>query len=673
MAATRKYFALSFFFLLLLISALPAAGAPIDPASNRGIFSDSSNGRDPLTPAEQFAIQVGAYQKLPRVEKDLARLSAEGCAPFYRSEDTGGKGMWFRVYAGRYSTKKEARDAASKLIEREVIDDYMLRKWDEAGDYSLSVDPRKTDAPRLDLKSEVKSSPHIVHESHHDTKTSGTQPLEPISNGFPEPVPPANRLAKVSESPATGMPTVRLSLLDAIRYSLKGNWEISVVSYEPKQAREDIESAESVYDPLVFSDASFRRDPNLDSSVNDIVTEDEGLTRTGIRKPLKTGGSLSAYLETRYSDLNHADFERRYKNILAPTLELRQPLLNNFAGQKEQTAIKIANCGANISEEEFRQKVIEVASRVADVYWKLYLYKELMAINRQNLDMAEEVYRREAERLAEGLSLQLDVERARSNAQSRRSTLLKSREQYRIATDRLKLLLSWRQLAIDSDCEVIPVETPKVDVVAVDECAAIETALKHRPEIMKVKQDLVIRQAEEELSSHQRLPKLDAFGRYSLSGYGGSVRSAGDDMTFNDEDAWEVGIHFEWPIGNRAANSRHRKKILKRRQIDTQLKRIENYIKLDVKQILHGIASARGEIEATRLARKAAEKVVEGEFTRFEIGQTSNEELLRAQDLLAVTSRSFIRAIADYNIALHELARAQGILPDGVLIEEARR
>ena len=144
-------------------------------------------------------------------------------------------------------------------------------------------------------------------------------------------------------------------------------------------------------------------------------------------------------------------------------------------------------------------------------------------------------------------------------------------------------------------------------------------------------------------------------------------------MTFNDEDAWEVGIHFEWPIGNRAANSRHRKKILKRRQIDTQLKRIENYIKLDVKQILHGIASARGEIEATRLARKAAEKVVEGEFTRFEIGQTSNEELLRAQDLLAVTSRSFIRAIADYNIALHELARAQGILPDGVLIEEARR
>ncbi len=60
-------------------------------------------------------------------------------------------------------------------------------------------------------------------------------------------------------------------------------------------------------------------------------------------------------------------------------------------------------------------------------------------------------------------------------------------------------------------------------------------------------------------------------------------------------------------------------------------------------------------------------------FTRFDIGQTSNEELLRAQDLLAMTSRSHARAIADYNTTIQELTRAQGILPDGVTIEEAVR
>ena len=237
----------------------------------------------------------------------------------------------------------------------------------------------------------------------------------------------------------------------------------------PKQAQEDVKGAQSVYDPLLFSDASFRRDPNLESSVNDIVTEDNGTSRTGIRKPLETGGSLSAYLETRYGDLNNAEFERVYKNLVAPTLELRQPLLNNLGGKKEKTAIKIANYQAHISKEEFRQKVIETANSVARVYWKLYLFKELIAVNQQNLDMAEEIYRRESERLARGISQQLDVERARSNVHSRRSTLLTSEEEYRVTMDRLKLLLNWKQLRIDSDYDVIPIQTPRTTPLSVDE------------------------------------------------------------------------------------------------------------------------------------------------------------------------------------------------------------
>ena len=44
-----------------------------------------------------------------------------------------------------------------------------------------------------------------------------------------------------------------------------------------------------------------------------------------------------------------------------------------------------------------------------------------------------------------------------------------------------------------------------------------------------------------------------------------------------------------------------------------------------------------------------------------------------AQDLLALTNRNYSRAVVDYNIALNELVRAQGILPDGIHIEGARR
>jgi outer membrane protein TolC len=474
-------------------------------------------------------------------------------------------------------------------------------------------------------------------------------------------------------SDQSAAPTVRLSLLDAIRYSIEGNQDIRVVAYTPQQAREEVANAESVYDPSVFAEGSYRRQPNLTTSVDEIVMEDTGVVQTGLRQPLPTGGSLSAYLETRYEDFVDAEFSRKYSNIFAPTIELKQPLLKNLGSKKEKTAIQIANLQASISEEEFRQKVIEIATKVSRVYWQLYLYHELVKIDQENLAMAEEVYRRETVRLSQGISQQLDVERARSNAQARRNSLLQSKQRLQVVMDQLKLLLNRADVTIDSKTHVIPVEEPQLAPIEVDETQIIDTAMAQRSELKKAMQELEIRKTEEALSSHQRLPNLDIFGRYSVSGYDKDFPGAVDDTRFNSDNAWAIGVSFEMPIGNNSAESVYRKKLLGRKQANAQVVRERDQIKLDVKQVTLAISYANGEISSTRLAMEAAEKVVTGEFARFDIGQTTNEELLRAQDLLAGTSRNFIRAVVDYNIALAELARTQGTFPHGVSIEEAKR
>jgi outer membrane protein TolC len=489
-----------------------------------------------------------------------------------------------------------------------------------------------------------------------------------------KPVPTDQPAISIPESlfqtdPEVPPTTVRLSLFDTIGYSLEGNQDVLVLSYVPKQAKEDLVEAESAYDPSLFTDGSYQRNPNLESSVTNVVTEDEGLLQSGIRQPLKTGGSLSTFLEMGYSDLNNAEFQRTYRYTFAPTVELKQPLLKNLGSKKEQAAIKIASHRFNISEEEFRQNVIEIVTRVSRSYWQLLLFRELVEISQQNFDMAQEVYRREAIRLAERISKPLDVQRARSNVQARFGILLKSKERYRVVMDQLKLLVNWSNLTIDSKVEIIPIEKPQVVPVDVDERATIETALRHRPEIEKAMQALEIRRVEEDLSWHERLPQLDVFARYSVSGYGREFSSAVEDTGVNDEDAWAVGLNFEYPLGNRSAVARYRKKSLERQQAIAELERFKNQIELDVRQVLLAIDLAKGEIESTRLAQEAAEKVVEGEFARYDLGQVSNEELLRAQDLLAVTSRNHIRAIINYNVAMAELARAQGLLLPGLSIE----
>ncbi len=665
METTLKTTALGVCAALVLLFTSAAGSAQGEPPAALGIFADSGDPHRLASSARHYTVQVGAFKKRARAAKELEKLAALGHEAFYRHEYAGAKGMWYRVYAGRHATEAEARAAAEELKRQGTIDWYMVRQLDPQGDYRYTAKATGSESPAAVApgdRPQPGDGIDVAGQAQAPMKTARPAAADPAPSGATHSAAPPNPLPEINALP--------LSLLDAILYSMEGNREIQVVAFTPQQALADVTNAEAFYDTRLFADASYRRDPNLESSVLDVVTEDEGLTQTGIRKQLKTGASFSTYLETRYSDLNNAETKRRYKHIVAPTVELRQPLLNNIGSRKERTAIKIANYQANISEEEFRQTVVAVSNRVAQAYWKLHQFKQLIDISRENLEMAKEIFRRETERLDRGLSQPLDVARAQSSVQQRRSTLLRAQEEYNIAMDRLKLLINWEQFRLDTDISVVPVETPRTAPFNVDEAEAIADALANRSEILKAKQEQMIRQADEDLASHQRLPTLDAYGRYGISGYDRGFEGAVNEVGINDEDIWEVGVNFEWPIGNRGANARYRRKVLARQQMETIIQRIEDEIRLDVKQALHGIDTARGEIEATRLARDAAVKVVEGEFTRFEIGQTSNLELLRAQDLLALSSRNFTRAVIDYNLALHELERAQGVLPKGVTIEK---
>lgn len=497
---------------------------------------------------------------------------------------------------------------------------------------------------------------------------AAVQKEKPAATGVPSggpPVSPSTAGAEKQEAPET----VRMSLFDAIHHGLENNREIQVVSFTPQQAQEDLADAESVFDPAFFTDGSFRRDPNLQSSVTQVVMEDDGLVETGIRKPLSTGGSVSGALAMRYGELVGAAVDRTWKYTFSPTLEVRQPLLKNIGAREQKAAIKIANYQMGISSEEFRQKVIDITTRITKSYWQLFLLGEFVVIDRQNFEMAEEVYRRETARVREGLSQPIDAERARSQAERRRATLINSKVQLRLGTDQLKQLINWSNVTIDSDVNISPIDEPSTEPIDVNKQEVIEKALRNRPDILQAEQQLDIRKVKEDLSRHQRLPTLDVFGRYGLTGYGREFRDSVYDTALDENDAWAVGLNFEYPIGNQSAEARARKMKYARRQSEEQLARTRDDIKREIKQVLTTIDYSIDEIRATRVAKESARNVVEGEFVRFEIGQTTNEELLRAQDLLAASSQIFIRSVVDYNVALAELKRVQGEFPHGLSIE----
>ena len=82
----------------------------------------------------------------------------------------------------------------------------------------------------------------------------------------------------------------------------------------------------------------------------------------------------------------------------------------------------------------------------------------------------------------------------------------------------------------------------------------------------------------------------------------------------------------------------------------------------EVTLAIREIHLAQKEIPITLKAKNAAERVVVSEHARFELGQKTNEELLRAQDLLANAAREYVRSVLNYNISRSGLDRAKGTI-----------
>ncbi|PIQ96484.1 MAG: hypothetical protein COV67_09335 [Nitrospinae bacterium CG11_big_fil_rev_8_21_14_0_20_56_8] len=78
-----------------------------------------------------FWVQVSSFRELPRAQEMAARLKKKGYPAFTRSIEVSEKGIWYRVYLGRYSDSEAAESVARRAREEEKLDAVVLHRPDE--------------------------------------------------------------------------------------------------------------------------------------------------------------------------------------------------------------------------------------------------------------------------------------------------------------------------------------------------------------------------------------------------------------------------------------------------------------------------------------------------------------------------------------------------------------
>ena len=352
--------------------------------------------------------------------------------------------------------------------------------------------------------------------------------------------------------------------------------------------------------------------------------------------------------------------------------QLTVPVLQGALDAQNRATIQLSKANAAMSEEEFRQKALDVAAEVVRTYWELVFHREVARISAEILGMSEEVHRREAVRREKGLSKSLDVERARAAIESRRGEFLRARNRQSVTTQQLRLLINDPAAPLPSPRELVPLDAPVEAAVAIDLSESVRTALAKRPEVRRAGKATEAAGIRQELASNKRLPKLDAKASYTVNALGRSYPDVMSSPYSSDFTGYTVGVDFEWPIGNRGPDSEYRRAVLEKEQNLWDLQRAREQVVSEVYLAEKGIRLSREEIESAKVTKEATERVVVGETARFELGQSTNEELLRAQDSLAAAEREVARAVVSYNVGLAALSRARGTMLEEMGIEFAK-
>ena len=252
------------------------------------------------------------------------------------------------------------------------------------------------------------------------------------------------------------------------------------------------------------------------------------------------------------------------------------------------------------------------------------------------------------DQLTAGVGVGLDVTRAQSQLAAARAQVISARnDRGRSRLDLLRAL----NLPLDTPLELTDSLASLPLPGATDEAAAVDVAVRTRPDIRAADAQLAAAQQQLAVIRASRLPTVGVFGNDGPTGLG-----------FNHLlNTYTYGVQLTWPVfegGRRSGQTQEQEAVA--RDIDVRRRDLRQQVAVDVRSAFLDIASAREQVDAARERQTLAELEVQQARERFSAGVSGNADVVTAQASLNAARTGLIDALTAYQTARVSLARAEG-------------
>ncbi len=521
---------------------------------------------------------------------------------------------------------------------------------------------------RQEIREKLRTAEHF--------KTEGliTKPAEKLEG---MPLEPSDEIVERTRSivkPDTDLTSIKMHLIDIRKNALENNLDLKVDQYNPSISEQGYLVEQGKFEAVFGASAGFERTNDVFGESTETVS-----LEPSIRVPTRTGGTVTINLPYSQEDgdtLNAFTGQTIGKSYRTnANLSLSQPLLRNAGLKVNHATIEMAGLQMRQADSRMKLSAIRLLANAEKAYWLYYAAHEDLKIQIRKYELAKEQVKLARRMVEEGVLTKVEITRAKTGEALQFESIIIGETSRRRTERDLKRIINLPDLPIDSDTIIQPASPPLLEGLYFDRKKVEQLSYQNRMELFENELQQAIDNFSVDLNKNALLPDLRFNFIYAFSGDKPELSDSIDQFFTDELNRLNLGLAIEMPLeGNRAAQSRLRESILRKKQTLAGRRSLHLAIQQEVLDAIDALDQHWQRILSNRYAVALAAETYEAEKLQFQDGLVTSTEVLQALSSLSEAESVQVQAISDYQTSLVDLAFATGTVlgQSGVIWTPAR-
>jgi outer membrane protein TolC len=493
---------------------------------------------------------------------------------------------------------------------------------------------------------------------------------------------------------------LELSLKHFLELAMANNTDIQLQLISLEIPKNNILATFGVWDPKAL--ASFATTRSTTLPTNATTAQNAASLTKSLTQPYNLQYSqtlpegLSYTASFSGSKTSQTNSYNNYNPALTANMRFSatQPLIQNFGSYVNRIPLMTAQSNYRISDYAMRVQLLTFVNTAETAYWNVISARENVRVAESGQNNAAEFLKYMQKELELGALSPLDIYNPEQSLATAELSVSQAKFALAQAEDTLR-----HQMGADLDPEVrkLPllltesVDLGPADSIAVDAEQAVVKALVNHPAMRQALQKLDVDDLGIHSAKNGLLPNLSFSLYYQSNGTGGmyspglstiagaggpsavipgGIADAMDQMFGFGYPTYYAALTLNLPIRNRAASAAMATAIVQKKTDMLNLRNQGQAVRLNILTAVSKLEGAKEQLKLAKTAMDFAQKNLDAENTKFQLGTETNQNVINAQTVLVQAESAVVTNQVGVRMNLLNLLTQTGELLDerGIVI-----